>query len=406
MDMTEFTRRLDGLWAIHSSERSAVMQKKVAGIVAEHAARGMLQSGGTLLSIKQAFEEEISMGALSAFQLLQSTHRAMGSDVNGDIRTACHGWLSHTILEFAHSCATISEDHIRRYSGGLQNQSIIATTNLSHVGGVQAAKYRLLLDNYIDEARGVAETASQTTLLRSADKVDSLTELFDRKAFDEQLTKEMRSATDSGESLALVFVDVDHFKKVNDTHGHQKGDDVLKAVGKVLNGVVRGKGGAFRYGGEEMILLLPNHRLAEAIAVAERCRIEIEAARPGDIAVTASLGIGVYPDLSKTREELVEIADKAMYDAKNLGRNLVRFHGEPEPKANDVKREPERKQPEVGRLTTAQMEKIRRDHFQRRGAVCPEDQTPLRILEFNEMGRTTPRLIISCPLCGLNEDIG
>lgn len=406
MDMTEFTRRLDGLWAIHSSERSVAMQKKVAGIATEHAARGVLRSGGTLLSIKQAFEEEISMGALRAFELLQSTHRAMGSEANGDIRTACHGWLAHAISEFAHSCATASEDHIRQYSGGLQNQSILAMTNLSQVGGTQATKYRILLDNYFDEARGVAETASQTTLTRSADKIDSLTELLDRKTFDEQLTEEIRSAADCGESLALVFVDVDHFKKVNDTHGHQKGDDVLKAVGKILNGVVRGKGSAFRYGGEEMIVLLPNHSLGEAIAVAERCRIEIEAARPGGIAVTASLGIGVYPDLSKTREELVQIADKAMYDAKNRGRNLVRFHGEPEPKANDVRREPERKQPEGSRLTSAQMEKMRKDHFQRRGAVCPEDQTPLRVLEFNEMGRATPRLIISCPLCGLNEDIG
>ena len=347
MDIAEFTRRLDGLWAIYGSERSVAMQKKVAGIAAEHASRGMLHSGGTLLSIKQAFEEEISSGAMRAFELLQSTHRAMGSEVNGGIRTACHGWLSNAISEFAHSCAATSEGHIRQYSGGLQNQSILAETNLSKVGGPQAAKYRILLDNYMDEARSMAEAASEATLTRAAVKVDSLTGLFDRKAFDEQLSKEIRSATDCGESLALVFVDVDHFKKVNDTHGHQKGDDVLKAVGKILNSVVRGKGSAFRYGGEEMIILVPNHSLSEAIAVAERCRIKIEAARPGDIAVTASLGIGVYPDLSKTGEELVRIADKAMYDAKNRGRNLVRFHGEPEPKANAAMREPEKNSPKV-----------------------------------------------------------
>ncbi len=405
MDMKEFTRRLDGLWAIHSSERSVVMQKTVAGIATEHVARGMLHSGNTLLSIKQAFEEEISMGAKHAFELLQSTHRAMGSEVNGDIRTTCHGWLSHAISEFAHSCATTSENHIRQYSGGLQNQSILAATNLSQVGGPLAAKYRILLDNYLDETRGVAETASQAALTRSTAQVDSLTGLFGRKEFDEQLSMEMQSANDRAESLALVFVDVDHFKKVNDTHGHQKGDEVLKAIGKILNSVVRGKGSAFRYGGEEMIILLPNHRLSEAIAVAERCRIEIEAARPGDIAVTASLGIGVYPDLSNTKEELVLIADKAMYDAKSRGRNLVRFHGEPEPKANDVRREPDRKQPEGGRLTSAQMEKVRKDHFQRRGAVCPDDQTPLRVLESHPVGSATPRLMISCPMCGLNEVI-
>ena len=95
-----------------------------------------------------------------------------------------------------------------------------------------------------------------------------------------------------------------------------------------------------------------------------------------------------------------------MYDAKSRGRNLVRVYGEPEPAAKDTRREPEKKLPEGSRLTNAQMEKIRRDHFQRHAPICPDDQTPLRIHEFNEMGRATPRLLISCPLCGLNEDIG
>jgi len=406
MDIAELMRRLDGLWIAHRSERFVEMRKKVTEIVAGHAARGMLVSGGMLVSIKQVFEEEIPKGAICAFELLQSTHRAMGPGVIHDIRIACHGWLSQTILEYAHYCASTSESHIRQYSGGLQNQSMLAETDLSNVGGPQVSKYRILLDNYLDEAGSLDEVVMATTSISNASRVDVLTELLDRASFDPQLSQEILGADERHESLALVFVDVDHFKKVNDTHGHQKGDDVLKAVGQILNSVARGKGSAFRYGGEEMVILLPNHDLNEAVSVAERCRLKIEAAQPGGIQVTASLGVGIYPDFSKTGKELLQVADKAMYDAKNRGRNLVRFHGEPEPKAKGTKREPERKQPEGSRFTTAQMEKMRKDHFQGHAAICPEDQTPLRVSESNELGRATPRLIVTCPFCGLNEVIG
>ncbi|HXK28010.1 MAG TPA: GGDEF domain-containing protein [Candidatus Binatia bacterium] len=284
------------------------------------------------------------------------------------------------------------------HSAFLEKAAYINTIGLS--ANLQGTALNFMA-SILQQAIGALENASNG----SQSRIDPLTELLDRGAFDVQILNEIKSAANRREPLALIFVDVDHFKKINDTQGHQKGDLVLTAVGRTLKNVVRGKGSAYRYGGEEMIVLLPNYTLNEAISVAERCRLAIEAARPSGITVTASLGVSVYPELARTSEDLIETADKAMYDAKNRGRNLVRFHAEPEPSPRVAVREPERKQPEGGRLTSTQRATLRKDHFQGTRIVCPDDQTPLRTREFSLLGSATPQLMISCPLCGFNEMI-
>jgi diguanylate cyclase (GGDEF)-like protein len=118
----------------------------------------------------------------------------------------------------------------------------------------------------------------------------------------------------------LVVLDVDHFKRVNDTYGHQAGDEVLRHVGEALGHVGRDTDLVARYGGEEFAVILPDTGLAEAVNVAERLRAAV-AAFPGLVPVTASAGVAVLPGNANEAAELVQAADEALYEAKRSGRD-------------------------------------------------------------------------------------
>jgi diguanylate cyclase (GGDEF)-like protein len=151
---------------------------------------------------------------------------------------------------------------------------------------------------------------------------DGLTGLWTKRHFLTQAAALMEASNRYGEALTLIMVDVDHFKKVNDTHGHVTGDKVLKGVAEILKKKVRG-GSAFRYGGEEMAVLLPKADLDGAAQVAERLRSAIEAHKIAGVKVTASFGVAQCdPDLPDP-PAFVERADQALYRAKEGGRNRV-----------------------------------------------------------------------------------
>jgi diguanylate cyclase (GGDEF)-like protein len=121
------------------------------------------------------------------------------------------------------------------------------------------------------------------------------------------------------------MVDIDHFKKINDKHGHPTGDRVLKGVADALRKSVRGKAGesVYRYGGEELAILLPRLPLAKAAQVAERVRAAIAARPIAGVVVTASLGVAPLDASMRTADDLIARADAALYRAKQGGRNRV-----------------------------------------------------------------------------------
>jgi diguanylate cyclase (GGDEF)-like protein len=176
---------------------------------------------------------------------------------------------------------------------------------------------------------------------------DSLTSLANRRTLDEELALEWRRADRVGESLAFVLLDLDDFKQVNDTHGHQAGDAVLRAVGQVLGNGVRQVDLAGRYGGEEFALILPETDLPGALKLAERLRVVLEGTPievPGGATLhaTASFGVAVKDELSSP-DQLVSLADEALYAAKGAGKNRVA--PEPASAGNANAREPERRRP-------------------------------------------------------------
>lgn len=151
---------------------------------------------------------------------------------------------------------------------------------------------------------------------------DGLTGLWTKRHFITQASALMEASNRYGEPLCLIMVDVDHFKKVNDTHGHVTGDKVLKGVAEILKKKVRG-GSAYRYGGEEMAVLLPKADLEGAAQVAERLRSAIEAHKIAGVKVTASFGVAQCEPGVADPPAFVEKADQALYQAKELGRNRV-----------------------------------------------------------------------------------
>jgi len=153
---------------------------------------------------------------------------------------------------------------------------------------------------------------------------DALTGLPNRRAADETLKRMAAHAGRTVSPLAAVLLDLDHFKQVNDLHGHELGDKTLAAVGQILSSTLRGSDFAARYGGEEFLVLLPNTDREAARDVAEKLRVAIEGADIAHIVpVTASFGVAAIPDDANEAEQMIRKADRALYAAKAGGRNRV-----------------------------------------------------------------------------------
>lgn len=153
---------------------------------------------------------------------------------------------------------------------------------------------------------------------------DQLTGLFNRNSLKDFAAKYFTHATRHDFSLSLMLIDLDHFKRINDTHGHLAGDTVLEHIGEMLRQNCREEDFAARFGGEEFLLILPHCDLASAVAKAELLRKEIEMLNPAGIPVTTSIGVTARPrGRFVEMEALFRVADQAVYEAKARGRNCV-----------------------------------------------------------------------------------
>ena len=156
---------------------------------------------------------------------------------------------------------------------------------------------------------------------------DRLTGLGNRALFDEKMRIEMTRARRGGLSLSLAFVDIDHFKDFNDRWGHETGDRALGIVADILRGSVRASDSAFRWGGEEMLVLLPETDAAGAVVVLERIREALKASRlpsvHDDVRIRISAGIAEFPREAATTAELLRLADHRLMAAKQAGRDRI-----------------------------------------------------------------------------------
>ena len=205
---------------------------------------------------------------------------------------------------------------------------------LSEVKEVQTSneQYRRQLDNANAK---VSEQQEELDRLQSAVGVDFLTEIPNRRALDDRTEEMMSRAERYGNTFSLIVFDIDHFKAINDMHGHSGGDRILRAVAHILNDHKRSSDFLARYGGEEFVLLLPETTLESAHRLAEKTRERVAASnfrfQKAKIRVTLSAGVGELHPGRDTAKMLFERVDAALYRAKQEGRNCVRVAETPAP---------------------------------------------------------------------------
>ena len=175
--------------------------------------------------------------------------------------------------------------------------------------------------------QNLAEILRMQTLLREQALKDPLTGLYNRHTMEDALVRELAASQRSGQPLAAVMIDIDHFKRINDTYGYLSGDEMLRALGTLLLSQSREEDFACRYGGEEFLVVLRNASAAVACERANEWRVLFEGMRfhfrDAEVSATFSAGVAVFPDHSTDRTSLLDAADTALYAAKTAGRNRV-----------------------------------------------------------------------------------
>ena len=244
-------------------------------------------------------------------------------------------------IESVHQAIDTALTTASTYSGVLQ------TADVDLGGDVKAGALKTMTQRLLTETRRMQDANSQlerklkasrediAALQRDLDDVrreamlDPLTKIFNRKYFDEGMIKAIVRAADGGGPLSLILLDIDEFKRFNDTWGHQTGDQVLRLVAMTLKSNIKGKDIAARYGGEEFAAILPQTDLEGAVIVADNIRRAIQAKellkrstneKLGRI--TASFGVAAFRP-GDTPSTLIERADRCLYAAKHAGRNKV-----------------------------------------------------------------------------------
>ena len=248
----------------------------------------------------------------------------------------------HARIEAVNDAIDSALDTAQSYSGSLE----AATGNLS--GPLDGEEIRGLVDGLLVQTRHMQDTNQKlegklaasrrdmALLQRDLDEVrrestlDPLTKISNRKSFDDGLVKALNDAAVSGEPLTLILIDIDHFKRFNDSYGHQTGDQVLRLMAMTLKSNIKGRDLAARYGGEEFAAILPSTDLGSAVRVADNIRKAMQSKellkrstneKLGRI--TASLGVATYRPGEDGTSSLIERADRCLYAAKHSGRNRV-----------------------------------------------------------------------------------
>ena len=178
-----------------------------------------------------------------------------------------------------------------------------------------------------DVAVSKIELQKANQRLKEFSRKDGLTGLFNRGYWEHQLLQEFKRQQRAQQPTSLIMMDIDHFKSVNDTHGHTIGDDVIRMVAAVIRDTLRATDVAGRYGGEEFAVILPDTTGEDAVTLAERLRVHVEEqvlkSEDMSLQVTISLGVASWNAELSSHSEWISLADQALYQSKDLGRNRV-----------------------------------------------------------------------------------
>jgi diguanylate cyclase (GGDEF)-like protein len=201
---------------------------------------------------------------------------------------------------------------------------VIGSVLLNHAAPYTEAEQQRIRDS-VSQAAPVLANLRNLAVAEIRAATDGLTGLPNKRAVTDAMKRLFAQASTTASPLALLLIDLDHFKQINDQWGHPVGDQVLASIGTVLRSALRARDFAGRNGGEEFAVLLPDTGVPAALEIAERVRAAVaEISLPGaDVSVTASLGVVGFPDHASTLDRLERLADAALYIAKRGGRNRV-----------------------------------------------------------------------------------
>ena len=297
-----------------SERKRGELDLHIAAIVFE-SQDGMIVTDAekTILRVNHAFTQ---ISGYAADEVIGKTPRILRSDrQDADFYAAM--WASIETAGMWHG-----ELWSRRKDGEVYPEQITITAVKNSMG--QVTHYVAVLRD-ITERKRLEKEVTQLAFF------DTLTQLPNRRLFNDRLSQSLKRAKRDQSSLALMFIDLDKFKSINDTHGHEAGDMVLQTVAKRIESCLRASDTAARVGGDEFLVLLPDLQGSDdAVAVAEKIRMALEqpCIAPDGVMllVSASIGIAIYPEHAQSEQELLRLGDIAMYAAKNAGGNAVKLH--------------------------------------------------------------------------------
>jgi diguanylate cyclase len=281
---------------------------------------------------------------LGAVQLIAGVALGMWirrSDAGGHGKNDKHdmmqaGLIAQRLQTLADELSSSAQEHRSKLdrasrlltAGGDENEQALTELVVDVIGDVVRANQNLQLKLETAEGR-LQEQAVEIEAHISRSLTDPLTGLPNRREFNERLEERMGAWNRRHEVFSLLLIDVDHFKKLNDRHGHLAGDQVLAAIGRALRSAVRREDSVARFGGEEFAVLLPSTSLEQAALVAQKVREAVArvvvSRNNQDIAVTVSGGLATI-ETNERVESLIQRADSALYAAKGNGRNCTFAH--------------------------------------------------------------------------------
>ncbi|SMF61108.1 two-component system, cell cycle response regulator [Alteromonadaceae bacterium Bs31] len=235
-----------------------------------------------------------------------------GMEFINEIRRTDHPWQNTPVL-----ATTAMDDPARKY------EFLRAGANDYLVKPIETIDLTVRVENLIKYKRLLDKVEEQKEEMHYLAMHDQLTGLYNRHFMASQVGGRIREALRHNIPYSLIVADVDHFKKVNDTWGHDKGDEVLKSVAQLLKNAFRAEDIVARFGGEEFVVFLGHCELSHAFSKADLLRKNLHTARPAGLEVTASFGVAALSPECNSFDKLFKYADEAVYRAKNAGRNRV-----------------------------------------------------------------------------------
>lgn len=292
---------------------------------------------GNDLKLATLIEERVAAKQPVSLEWLERVSRNSGRDDGRAALQALMARLESSINEFA-TATSAARTATHDYSSALESH-VDELEQVSKAGAViseLASIARIMLDRTREIETQMSRSELETRALqknleeaRRSAETDHLTGLPNRRAFETYLDREVAEAAEAGDPLCVAFCDIDHFKRVNDTHGHEAGDRVLTAVARSLAKISDDRCHVARHGGEEFVILFRGKTLAEAVETLDKARESIAERRMVNRAndvpfgrITISGGVASLADFAEPRDAL-RAADEALYAAKNSGRNRI-----------------------------------------------------------------------------------